>query len=142
MRIIGALGKTYEDGECIVKQAEVGDCLYIVQQGKVEVVVEDGGGETRLAELGAGEVFGEMAVFTKGPRSATVRACGKARVMSVDKRGFLKRIHEDPSLAFGILRKMSERIRALDNEVSRLTRAARDLDPATCGSRRESAARR
>ena len=129
MRLIGALGRTYQDGECIVRQSEVGDCMYIVQGGKVEVVVGDPGDETRLAELGAGEVFGEMALFTRTPRSATVRACGKARVLSVDKRGLLKRIHEDPSLAFGILRKMSQRIRALDNEVSRLTRLARDPSP-------------
>ena len=122
MRIIGALGTTYEDGQRIVKQGEVGDCMYIVQKGNVEVIAESPDGEIRLAVLGAGEVFGEMALFTKTPRSATVRASGKARVLSIDRRGFVKRIHEDPSLAFGILRKMSERIGTLNQQVSSLTK--------------------
>jgi hypothetical protein len=38
----------------------------------------------------------------------------------VDKRGFMKRVHQDPSLAFDILRRMSSRIRSLDEEVARL----------------------
>lgn len=121
---IGALGKTYEDGECIVRQGHVGECMYIVQRGRVRVVHEGPAGETPLAVLKPGDVFGEMALFTNAPRSATVKARGKARVLSIDKRGFLKRIHEDPSLAFSILRKMSERIGELDEKVSEFTRSA------------------
>ena len=117
---IGALGKVYEDGEVIIKQGEVGDCMYVVQQGEVEVVLENPGAEISLSVLKRGDVFGEMALFTKETRSATVRARGKARVLTVDKRGFLKRVHEDPSLAFRILQKMSERIRSLNQEVIRL----------------------
>lgn len=110
---IGALGKVYEDGERIFSQGEVGNCMYIVQQGEVEVLVEGPDGEIVLTTLGPGDVFGELALFTKKPRSATVRAKGKARVLSIDKRGFFKRMHEDPSLAFRILKKMSERIQEL-----------------------------
>lgn len=117
---LGALGKTYEDGQYITKQGESGQCMYIVQQGCVEVVVEGGEGEIVLSRLEIGDVFGEMALFTGEPRSASVRAQGSARVLTVDKRGFLQRIHEDPSLAFRILQRMSERIQALDEEVVRL----------------------
>ena len=117
---IGALGKTYEDGQHITKQGESGQCMYIVQQGCVEVVVEGQEGEVVLARIETGDVFGEMALFTGEPRSASVRAQGSARVLTVDKRGFLRRIHEDPSLAFHILQRMSERIQALDEEVVRL----------------------
>lgn len=124
---IGALGKTYVDGDRIVCQGETGDCMYVVQRGRLQVVIEDPAGDTELAILAPGDVFGEMALFTSAPRSATVRARGKARVLSIDKRGFLKRIHEDPSLAFTILRKMSERIHELDQKVSRLTRSEANL---------------
>jgi CRP-like cAMP-binding protein len=117
---IGALGKVYEDGEHIIEQGEAGDCMYVVQQGEVEVVLENPDGEIPLSVLKRGDVFGEMSLFTKQPRSATVRARGKARVLTVDKRGFLKRVHEDPSLAFRILQKMSERIRSLNQELIRL----------------------
>ena len=117
---IGTMGKTYEDGELIVSRGEVGDCMYVIQQGKVEVFVEHTEGEVVLATLKPGAVFGEMALFTKEPRVASVRARGKTRVLTVDKRGFFKRVHEDPSLAFRILQKMSKRIQKLDEELARL----------------------
>lgn len=117
---IGELGRVCHDGERVVGQGEPADCMYIVQEGKVEVLVEKPDGDVRLAVLDAGDVFGEMALFSKAPRSATVRALGEARLLRVDKEGFLRRVHEDPSLAFRILQKMAARIRALNAEVVRL----------------------
>ncbi len=117
---IGAMGKIYQDGSEIIKQGEVGNCMYIVQKGEVEVVYSEGEREIVLSVLGPGDVFGDMALFTKSPRSATVRAKEQAIVLTIDKQGFLKRVHEDPSFAFLILKQMSERILRLDEEVSRL----------------------
>lgn len=59
-----------------------------------------------------------MALFDREVRSATVRAVGEVRVLSVDKRTFLRRVHEDPSLAFRILQKMSQRVRELSAELA------------------------
>lgn len=120
MNNAGELGKIYQDGEVIVRQGEVGDCMYVVQEGKVEVVLETEGREIRLAELGEGELIGEMAIFDREVRMATVRAFGKARVLTVDERNFLRRVHEDPSLAYRLVRTMSQRIRELTTEVARL----------------------
>jgi CRP-like cAMP-binding protein len=117
---MGDLGRTYRDGEVVIRQGERADCMYIVQEGQVEVVAEAANGDVRLGVLEPGNVFGEMALFSKAPRSATVRALGETRVLRIDKEGFLKRIHEDPSLAFRILQKMADRIRTLDAEIVRL----------------------
>jgi CRP-like cAMP-binding protein len=116
----GALGKEYDDGEIICRQGERGECMYIVQSGHARVLREEASGETPIGELAAGDIFGEMAIFDKQPRSATIRAQGAARVLTLDRRAFLRRVHEDPSLAFEILKKMSQRIRTLDDEVLRL----------------------
>ena len=116
----GALGKVYRDGEVIVRQGEAGDCMYVIQTGQVEAILEKEGKEVHLAVLGEGDVFGEMALFEREERSATVRALGDVRVLTIDKRTFLRRIHEDPSLAFSILQKMCYRIRELDTELVRL----------------------
>ncbi|HYB73403.1 MAG TPA: cyclic nucleotide-binding domain-containing protein [Candidatus Sulfotelmatobacter sp.] len=118
----GALGKVYEDGEAIVRQGEVGDCMYIIQAGQVEVLQESDGREVRLAVLGEGDVFGEMALFEGEVRSATVRALGQVRVLTVDKQMFLRRVHEDPSAAFRILQKLSRRVRDMDAEWARTGR--------------------
>jgi CRP-like cAMP-binding protein len=117
---VGDLGRTYRDGEVVIRQGERADCMYIVQEGQVEVVAEAANGDIRLGVLEPGNVFGEMALFSRAPRSATVRALGETRVLRVDKEGFLKRMHEDPSLAFRILQKMADRIRVLDAEIVRL----------------------
>ena len=120
MKRTGALGKVYEDGEVIVRQGEAGNCMYVIQEGQAEVVVESDGVEEPLAALGEGGFFGEMAIFENEVRMATVRAVGQARVLTVDERSFLRRIHEDPSLAFRMVQTMSRRIRDLDAEVVRL----------------------
>ncbi len=69
--------------------------------------------------LAPGDFFGEMAIFEKEVRSATVRAIGEARVLKVDKKTLLRRIKEDPLLAVNILQAMSGRIRGLNAEVAR-----------------------
>ena len=122
---IGELGRIHRDGEAIVRHGETGDCMYVVQAGRVEVLVDAPGGEIRLGVLGPGDTFGEMALFTHAPRSATVRALGDVRVLKVDKRAFLARVQEDPSLAFRILEKLADRIRNLDEEVVRLSSQGR-----------------
>jgi len=94
--------------------------MYFIQSGQVEVVRERDGKDVKLAELGQGEFFGEMALFEKGVRSATVRPMGEVRVLSVDTRLFLRMIHEDPALAFRIMQKMPLRIRELGQELANL----------------------
>jgi len=116
----GALGKIYSDGEIIIRQGETGDSMYVVQGGRVEVLQESRkGGEQHLAYLDAGDFFGEMSVFEKEVRSATVKAAGEARVLKIDKKALLTRIREDPLLAVNLLKTMSHRIRHLNGEVSR-----------------------
>ncbi len=123
------LGKVYQDREIIVRQGEHGDCMYVVQEGQVEVLLETAQREERLAELGPGDVFGEMALFEREVRSATVRALGEARVLTVDRKGFLRRVHEDPSLAYRILQTMSRRLREANARLAAMGRASGRTTP-------------
>jgi len=113
------LGRDFHAGETIVRQGEIGECMYIIQSGQAEVVQSQDSSETRLAVLDKGDIFGEMAIFQKESRSATVRAITDLRVLTVDKKIFLQRVHEDPSFVFAILKKMSQRIRNLNIELAR-----------------------
>jgi CRP/FNR family transcriptional regulator len=117
------LGKIYEDGETILRQGDQGDCMYVILEGQVEIIREVQNNQIRLAVRHEGEFFGEMAIFEREVRSATVRALGKARVLTIDKKNFLRRIHEDPSLAYRIVQTMSGRIRELSLEVTQLRMA-------------------
>jgi CRP-like cAMP-binding protein len=115
------LGKTFNDGEVIIRQGVAGNFMYEILDGRVEVLQEREGKEVRLAVLAKGDFFGEMAIFEREVRSATVRAQGQVRVLTVDKKILLRRISEDPSLALRILERMSHRIREMDNELVRLS---------------------
>lgn len=116
----GDLGRVYRDGEILVRQGDAGDCMYVIQEGQAEIFVERDGKEVLLRTAGAGEVIGEMALFERVVRSASVRAKGEMRALTVDKRNFLKRINEDPSLAFRLVKLMSAKIREMSEEVARL----------------------
>ncbi len=113
----GALGKECEGGEIIVQEGEKGDCMYVIQEGEVEVVLVRDDRIVRLAVLGEGDFFGEMAIFEHEVRAATVRALGKVRLLTIDQKTFLRRIQQDPSLAFRIVETMSHRIRHMDEEM-------------------------
>ena len=113
-----SLGRLYKDGEIIIKQGTIGDSVYVIQKGKVEVISENGGNEKKLAELGEGEFFGEMALFEKDVRSCTVKAVGDAHILTLDKRNFYKTIQKDPSIAFRLLERMSARLRETNKYIS------------------------
>ena len=121
----GELGKTYQDGEAIIRQGEPGDRMYVIQSGCAAVFAQIGGKEIHIAKLNAGDIFGEMALFDKEVRSATVRAVGEARLLSIDRQGFLRRVNEDPSLEYRILQQMSGRLRKMNAEISQLKREVR-----------------
>lgn len=114
----GELGKVYADGEIIFKEGEKGEGMYVIQSGKVRITKNTPSGEVVLGTLEAGEIFGEMALFDRMPRSATASALGNARVLSVDKKKLFTLISRDPTTTFKIIESMSRRIRKLSEEVS------------------------
>ena len=125
----GALGKVYEDGELIVRQRDIGDCMYVIQEGEVEVFREHGGGEVPLATLKERDFFGEVPLLERERRTASVRAKGRVRVLSVDRKTFVRRVHEDPALAYRLLQSLSRRIRDLNDEVTLLIEAVAKNPP-------------
>lgn len=110
----GSLGKLYHDQEVIIRQGEEGNCMYVIQEGQVEIIQEEENCVVQLAVLKEGDFFGEMAIFEKEVRSASVRALGEVRVLTIDQKNFMRRIHQDPSLAFRVVRTMSRRIREMN----------------------------
>jgi len=78
----------YEPGEIIFRQGDVGDRVYVLIRGEVEVVRQEAGGERVLAKLGPGDCFGEMALLRDEPRSATIRALSRVDALSIYRRDF------------------------------------------------------
>ena len=68
-----ALGRVYHDGEVVVRQGGRDGCMHVVQEGRVEILVEKDGREVCLAVRGAGEVIGEMAILSVRQQTALGR---------------------------------------------------------------------
>lgn len=114
------LGKFFKAGETIIKQGTAGNCLYIIQKGKVEVIEETQSAEIKVAELKKKDFFGEMSLFEKDVRSCTVKALSDVKVLTLDKRSFYNTIQKDPTLAFRLLEKMSNRLRKMNEKLGAL----------------------
>lgn len=75
-------------GQDIIRQGQPGSRFYIINAGTVEVVRNSGDGEVRLATLGPGKYFGEIALLTDSMRTATVRALEDTSVLSIPRKDF------------------------------------------------------
>ena len=89
-----------EQDEVLFRKGDVGDALYIVEKGTVEVIDEgaEGSDARVLAKLNAGEAFGEMALLSGGVRTATIRARGEADLLAIEKQDFDDLIANDHQL--------------------------------------------
>jgi uncharacterized protein YhbP (UPF0306 family) len=77
-----------EPGDVIVRQGAPADKFFIIVDGEVEVVREDGGEQRKLATLKRGQFFGEMAILRDTPRMATVRAISPTTVFAMERDAF------------------------------------------------------
>jgi CRP-like cAMP-binding protein len=98
-------------GEIVFRAGDPGDALYIVARGKVEILAEPDGTPAAqpLASLGEGEAFGEMALLTGGPRTATVRSAGESELLAIGRDDFERLIARDRVLAQAVERLSHER---------------------------------
>src|SRR5262245_10282359 len=84
-------------GKNIIDQGDEGYRAYYVERGRVGVYVHDGRHELKVAEMGPGDIFGEMALITNQPRSATVRAmedCTLTVISRDEIEGKIRRIDD------------------------------------------------
>jgi serine/threonine-protein kinase len=112
-------------GARVVTEGETGEAAYIIVAGRCEVFKEVDGRRVTLREMGPGEVFGETAVFTEKPRTASVDALDELTVMRVTRELLMEQIGLY-SYAGDFVRTLAERFRQVD---ARLGKYERDSMP-------------
>ena len=103
-------------GRDVFKEGDPGDAVYLVVKG--DVTVFTGGGDTGRPEkvlnsLGTGACIGEMAVLDAAPRSATVRATSRSRLLRVPGEGFKRVMSERPEMSQAIVAELVRRMRGM-----------------------------
>jgi CRP-like cAMP-binding protein len=96
--------ESYKKGAKIFQHGDPGEKLYLILEGKVRISREiPGMGEEALAVLGAGQVFGEMALLDESPRSADAISHEKTRLLTVPRDGFDDLLFLNKELAYEVL---------------------------------------
>jgi putative ABC transport system ATP-binding protein len=90
-------------GDELVRQGEIGLEMFVIRNGRVEVVISEAKERRKLAELGSGDFFGERALITGEPRMATVRAIEEGIVYTLDKESFEMAINSSPTFKEQVL---------------------------------------
>ena len=100
------------EGELILGAGDAADAFYLVLSGSAEVRADDG---TRITELGASDVMGEMAVLLATPRTATVVASGPAVLLEFDANVFDAMFERIPGFGIAISRALARRLEVATN---------------------------
>lgn len=115
----------YAPGERIIRRGDPGDSMFVLRRGRAEVAVDiDGGGVRRVAELGSGDFFGEMALLTGEPRTADVSALDEVEILEIRKPAIRRLLEENEALAEAFTDKIAER----QAELAELAEAGEDAE--------------
>jgi CRP-like cAMP-binding protein len=103
----------YDVADVIFEEGSTGRELYVVLDGKIDIVKDGGATRTTIVTLGKGEFFGEMAVIDGSSRSATaIAAAPKTKVMRINHARFVYLVSQQPAFALMIMDALSKRLRA------------------------------
>lgn len=103
--------QTYSKGDVVTAQGEPGNELFVVCEGFVEVLRSSSSPELSprsVVHLGAGQIFGEMALVDRGPRSATVKAASESTsVLVIRQDEFEQLCEQNHHLGFVVMRNIA-----------------------------------
>lgn len=106
---------SFDAGEVIFEEGDLGTEMYVIQEGEVEIVKElQGEGERQLALLSHGDFFGEMSILEELPRTATARAVSDCKLLAINGTTFDRMLRKNPEIAVRMMRKLSRRLRETD----------------------------
>jgi len=116
--------KQFAKGTVIMRQGEASDALHVITRGRVRVERDQAGGEAPLvlAELGTGDVVGEMGLLDNSPRSATVTALEDTETLEIHATVVALVVMQFPQVASALLRTLSRRLRSADELADALAR--------------------
>ncbi len=120
----------FAPGEYILRQGDVGNSLHIVLSGTVQVLMAAQGREAvEVAQLGAGNVFGEMSVMTGEPRSASVRAVRETLLLELRKEAVRGVVEKTPELMQAMSKVLAERMKKVEISTASGEGSLTDVDP-------------
>jgi CRP-like cAMP-binding protein len=101
-------------GKVLIRQGDQGAEFFIIIDGQAAVTIDG----HEVAKLGPGDFFGEMALLSRGPRTATVTCITDMQVEVITRRDFSSLLEESPTLTRKILASLAERLREAESRIA------------------------
>jgi CRP/FNR family transcriptional regulator len=105
--------EAYEDGHTLFYEGDVGDKLFIVVSGNVQILKNQDGVETAIVTLKENNFLGELALFDAETRTATARCIGPCTFLVIERNDMEQLAHEYPAIAFGFIKVLISRMRGM-----------------------------
>ncbi len=120
-RLAGSLRiASFPRGTVLMRQGDPGSSMFVVVDGKASVTVHSRGGESAVATLGPGDIFGEMSLMTGARRSATVTAARQLTALEITKSALESLLDGNPDL----IRRFAETVEQRHAELERINSSA------------------
>ncbi len=112
-------------GSVVINQGDTGDSLFIVEEGRAEVTVKQAEGhDITISYLGDSDFFGEMALISEDPRTASVRALTDCKLLVLDRQTLFATIPADSDAMIDLQKLVEQRKASLENIIARASLVA------------------
>jgi CRP/FNR family cyclic AMP-dependent transcriptional regulator len=118
------VSKKLEKGQLLFREGDASDAMYVVKKGRVTITKTKGESEIELAEMGPGQMFGEMAFFDKKPRSANARAAVDSEIISLPFANLEAHFKAMPEWLKSMVKTINEHLREANKKIKILERTA------------------
>jgi len=113
-KLVKYFGVNYRKGDCIFREGDPADVMYMIHKGKVQISKGSGSFNENIRILGEGEFIGEMAVINSMPRSATAVAAEDCILIKMDRESFNETVQKNHEFSVSVIKLLSERLRETD----------------------------
>lgn len=113
-------GRTFPKGHVIFREGDAGQEMFVIQAGKIRLTREIRGENQFVADLGAGEFFGEMSILNLKPRSATATVVEDTQVLALGPKTFEAMIKANTEIAVRMIKKLAARLDDANDRIENL----------------------
>jgi CRP/FNR family cyclic AMP-dependent transcriptional regulator len=118
--------KKLKKGEVLFREGDPSEAMYVIQTGKVAILKSKGTSEILLAELGPGDMLGEMAFFDGKPRSASARAAADTVIIELPFKALMAQFKTFPEWLKAVVRTVNNHLRNANSTIKNLQKTAEE----------------
>lgn len=106
----------------VVEEGLPGDYMYVIREGRAKVTkASEDGREKIMNFLEAGAFFGDMALLSNEPRSASVKTLEPSRLLALSRRDFIDLLRQSPDMALAVIEELTNRLRETNEQASSMS---------------------